>query len=196
MSISLKKNQSISLKKKDGSDLTMINVGLGWDMAQKKGFFAKFSGGDDIDLDASTISFTKNGEHEIVYYGKLNSLDGAIKHMGDNLTGAGDGDDEVITVDLGNVDPDITDIFIVITSYSGDKFDTVKNVFARIVDTSYHKNDEIVRYNLAESKNNTANIMARLSRTASGWEFTAIGDYDNAKVPSQLVSTTKKYLKH
>ena len=94
MGISLVKGQKISLEKGDGSSLTKIFLGAGWDVAKKGGLFGMFSGGDSIDLDASAIMFDENNKAlDSIWFGQLQSRDGSIKHSGDNRTGDGDGDD-------------------------------------------------------------------------------------------------------
>jgi len=195
MSISLTKGNTVSLAKKDGSSLTKVTLGLGWDAAStKKGFFGAVLGGS-IDLDASALLYDGQGRNtEIVYFSHLNSKDGSVRHSGDNLTGAGNGDDEQIVVDLTRVPADIQHIVFTINSYSGQKFDQVKNVFARVVDSSDRNNTEIVRYNLAESASKTANIIAKVSRQGSGWAFTAIGEYADGRTANKLVDTARNFL--
>lgn len=193
MSISLTKGNTVSLAKKDGSALTKVTLGLGWDAA-KKGLFGGFLGGD-IDLDASALLYDAQGRNtEIVYFGHLNSKDGSVRHSGDNLTGAGNGDDEQIVVDLTRVPAGIQHIVFTINSYSGQKFDQVKNVFARVVDSSDRNNTEIVRYNLAESASKTGVVIAKVSRQGLGWAFTAIGEYGDGRTANKLVDTARNFL--
>ena len=94
MSISLVKGQKISLAKQDGSSLSKIFLGAGWDVAKSGGMFGLFGGGNkSIDLDVSVITFDANKKQlDNVYFGQLRSRDGSIVHSGDNLTGAGEGD--------------------------------------------------------------------------------------------------------
>lgn len=189
MSISLSKGSSLSLKKSDGSALTNVRLGLGWDAA-KRGFFG---GGGDIDLDASAVLLDGNGNPvDIVYYGQLRSKDGSIAHSGDNLTGDGDGDDEQIAVDLSRIPNNVSSVVFVITSYSGQKFSAVKNVYARVVDTTSGEK-EVVRYNLAESQNETANVIAKLSRKGGEWEFTAIGEFTNGKTAHNTLPVVTRH---
>jgi tellurium resistance protein TerZ len=189
MSLSLSKGSSLSLKKDDGSALTQVRLGLGWD-AVKRGFF----GGGEIDLDASAVLLDGSGKPlDIVYFGQKNSKDGSIRHSGDNLTGAGDGDDEQIAVNLSAISAQVQSVVFVITSYSGQKFNSVQNVYARIVDTSAGEK-EVVRYNLAESAGVTANVIAKVSRDGSGWAFTAIGEYTNGKTAHDTLATVSRYV--
>jgi tellurium resistance protein TerZ len=188
MSISLQKGSSLSLKKNDGSTLTNVRLGLGWDSA-KRGIF-----GGEVDLDASAILLDANGNAvDIVSFSQLASKDGSIRHSGDNLTGAGDGDDEQIAVNLNAVNAAVKSIVFVITSYSGQKFSAVKNVYARVVDTSANPENEIVRYDLAESANNTANVIAKISRDGAGWAFTAIGEYTDGKTAKKTLPAVVRH---
>ncbi|SDH48920.1 TerD family protein [Microbacterium sp. 77mftsu3.1] len=185
--LTLQKSQSLTLAKADGSALTKVRLGLGWDAVRKGGFFG-FLGSTEIDLDASAILISGTREVDTVFYGHLRSGDGSIRHTGDNLTGDGDGDDEQIIVDLQAVPASVDKIVFVITSYSGQTFDQVENVFARVVDLSGGREEEVVRYDLGtDGGNGTANIIAKLTRTGSGWDFTALGTPAKAKTPSKLV---------
>lgn len=193
MAISLQKGNSLSLTKTDGSALTSVRLGLGWDAAStKRGFFG-LGGGGEIDLDASAVMLDSSGRvFDAVHFSKLSSSDGSVRHTGDNLTGEGDGDDEQIMVNLNAVPADVKTIVFVITSYSGQRFDSVKNVYARVVDTSGRDN-EVVRYNLAESQNTTANVIAKITRGGNGWEFTAIGEYTNGRTVADTIPTVSQH---
>lgn len=190
MTLSLAKGASLSLKKEDGSGLTSVRLGLGWDAAKRGGFFG---GGGEIDLDASAVMLAGNGQVlDIVYFGQQSSKDGSIRHSGDNLTGAGDGDDEQIAVNLNAVSAQVQSIVFVITSYSRQKFNAVKNVYARVVDTTAGEK-EVVRYNLAESADTTANVIAKVSREGSGWAFTAIGEFTNGRTAHDTVGVVARH---
>lgn len=191
MGISLAKGQGISLTKANGSPLSVIRLGLGWDAVStgKKGMFGFGGGGGEIDLDASAILFDTAGNAvDVVYYGQLNSKDGSIRHSGDNLTGDGDGDDEQIVVDLSRIPASVKDVVFTINSYSGQKFNQVANVFARVVDLSDGRETETVRYNLGESKSNTGVVIAKATRSGAGWEFKALGEFSDGKTAHQMVN--------
>lgn len=187
MTLSLNKGSSLSLKKDDGSVLTNVRLGLGWDAA-KRGLF----GGGEIDLDASAVMLSGSNVVDTVYFGQLRSNDGSIVHSGDNLTGAGDGDDEVINVDLTRIPANVQSVVFVITSYSRQKFSTVKNVFARVIDAT-NGNKEVVRYNLAESANSTANVIAKITRDGNGWAFAAIGEFTDGKTAQDTFPVVKRH---
>lgn len=183
MSISLQKGQKVSLSK-ERAGLSNILIGLGWDeVQQKRGFFAKKP--ELIDCDASAF-LLKNGKlvnkADIIYFGNLRHMTGTVQHMGDNLTGAGEGDDEQILVDLANVPADYDRIVIVVNIYQAVKrnqhFGMIQNAFIRLVDAS--NNTEICMYNLSENYTGmTAMIFGEVYRHNGEWKFNAIGQGTN-----------------
>lgn len=183
MSISLVKGQKISLEKGDGSSLTKIYLGAGWDVAKSGGFLGGLfggGGGDSIDLYASVIIFDENNQPlDAVWFGQLKSKDGSIWHSGDNRTGAGDGDDEVIHVDLTKIPPQVKALVFTISSFRGQTFEKVENAFCRLVDSN--TNTEIAKYNLSAKGNYTALIIAKVYRHNGAWKMSAIGDTCNGK---------------
>lgn len=187
MSISLAKNQTVSLAKEVPS-LTHLHIGLGWDPVKKTGFFGKLTGGkDSIDLDASVIvaDASKNIIDE-VWFRQLSSRDGSIKHSGDNLTGDGDGDDEFIRVDLTRLSRDATHIVVTVNSFRGQTFNEVDNAFCRLVDEKTGK--EICRYELREKGSNTGFVMAAISRDGNGWAVKALGAPTNGRTVKDLAA--------
>lgn len=178
MAISLNKGQTISLAKKDSSGLSKVFMGLGWDPVQKKkggllsGLFG--AGNGDIDLDASVIMLDANKSAvDIVSFSQLKSKDGAVFHGGDNLTGDGDGDDEVIYVDLINLPDAVCHLVFTVSSFRGQTFNEVENAFSRLVDQT--KNEELCRYTLTDQGSHTGVIMASMTKTSDGWTMTAHG---------------------
>lgn len=189
MSINLVKGQKIDLKKTDGSSLNRVMMGLGWDAAG--GFFGLGSG--SIDLDASCALFTENKELvDTVSFMQLASRDGSIRHSGDNLTGAGEGDDETINVDLNSVPNNVKSIVFTINSYQGQTFDKVKNCFARLVDTQ--TNTEICVYKLHEKGSHTGMIMCKVYRHNGGWKIAALGLPCNGNTISSIANEIKNCL--
>jgi tellurium resistance protein TerZ len=190
MAISLEKGSTLSLTKSDGGQLTKVLMGLGWDeVKQKKGLFGGFASSKDIDLDASVIMLDgSNRVVDTVYYGSLKSKDGSVRHAGDNLTGSGDGDDEQINVDLSAVPASVQSLVFVITSYSGQTFDQIENVFCRLADVSAGRENEIVRFDLKERANQTGMVMAKVSRSGSEWVFAAVGTAARGKTAHDLHS--------
>lgn len=183
MSISLQKGQKVSLSK-DNAGLSKIVVGLGWDEVQRKGgFFAPKP--QPIDCDASAI-LLENGKfvrkEDVVYFGNLKHYSKTVQHMGDNLTGAGDGDDEQIVIDLVNVPAQYDKIVIVVNIYQAvqrkQHFGLIQNAFIRLVDA--RNNNEMCKYNLTENYSGmTAMIFGEVYRHNGEWKFNAIGQGTN-----------------
>ncbi|MBO4794209.1 MAG: TerD family protein [Desulfovibrionaceae bacterium] len=174
MPICLTKGQKISLTK-ENPGLKNIMVGLGWDVNA-------FDSGADFDLDASAFLLGANGKcrapEDFIFYKNLEHASGAVKHMGDNLTGEGEGDDEQIEVNLSQVPANIEKIAFTVTIYDAgtrrQNFGQVSNAFCRIVDESTGK--EIVRYDLGEDFSiETAIVVGELYKHNGEWKFNAIG---------------------
>jgi len=173
--VSLSKGQTVSLQKSGGGgSLTRVRMGLGWDAAEKKGLFGK-KRAQSIDLDASALLFNAQGQLvDQVWFRQLTSKDGSVQHTGDNRTGAGEGDDESIRVDLAKVPAEVATLVFTVNSFTGQDFSEIANAFCRLVDES--ANDaEIARYELTGSGSHNAQIMAKVSRAGGGWSMTAIG---------------------
>ena len=131
-------------------------------------------GGGDIDLDASCLLFdTGRNLLDQVWFRQLRSRDGSIIHSGDNLTGAGDGDDEMITVDLTRLPPQVTALVFTVNSFRGDTFDRIENAYCRLVDATTQA--ELARYDLTGAGSHTGQVMAQLTREGGGWEMKALG---------------------
>jgi tellurium resistance protein TerZ len=175
MSISLTKGQAISLEKTNGPKLVQITMGLGWDVKKSKGFFGLGGGGGSIDLDASCLLFdASNRMVDQVWFRQLQSTDGSIRHSGDNRTGAGDGDDETINVNLERLPANVVTLIFTVNSFTGETFDRVENAYCRMVDAS--NKSEIAKYNLSSSGGHTGQVMAKVSRKTGEWVMTAIGE--------------------
>lgn len=180
MSVSLTKGQKVSLTKEQAG-LSRVVVGLGWDEAKpaKRGIFAPKP--QPIDCDASAIML-QNGKlvykQDLVYFGNLRHPSGTVMHMGDNLTGAGDGDDEQIVVDLSSVPAEYDKIVIVVNIYQAvnrkQHFGMIQNAFIRIVDEKSGR--ELCKYNLSDDYSGmTAMIFGEIYRYGDEWKFNAIG---------------------
>ncbi len=200
MSINLVKGQKIDLSK--GSDgLSKIMVGLGWDPVEKKGGLlgGLFGGsGSNIDCDASAILLNGDGKFtskkNLIYFGNLRSADQSIIHQGDNLTGAGEGDDEQIMLDLSSISSDIHKIVFVVNIYDCVKrrqdFGMIKNAFIRIVDMSGNK--EMCKFNLTDDyAGKTSLVVGEIYRNNSEWKFGATGQGTTEGSLSEIVSKYK-----
>ncbi len=174
MPISLQKGQKVSLTK-GNPGLKHVVVGIGWDVNA-------FDTGGDFDLDASAFCLTDTGRvqgtQDFVFYGNLTHPSGAVQHMGDNLTGAGDGDDEQIRIDLTAVPEAITRIAFTVTIYDAEarrqNFGQVSNAFVRIYNEE--NGEELLRYDLGEDFSiETAAVFGELYKHGGEWKFNAIG---------------------
>ena len=180
MSVNLQKGQKVELRKTNGGSLNRVMVGLGWDeVKQSRGFFAPKP--QDIDCDASAflcINGRLSDVADVVYFGNLQHRSGCVRHMGDNLTGAGEGDDEQIMVDLASLPLQYDKIVVVVNIYQAmqrrQHFGMIRNAFIRICDAD--TNQELCKYNLSENYNNmTAMVFGELYRYNGSWKFNAIG---------------------
>ncbi|MFJ8194388.1 TerD family protein [Streptomyces sp. NPDC096094] len=183
--VSLQKNQTVSLVKGGRPMLAQVKMGLGWEPAYR---------GKDIDLDASVIAYGPQRNHiDSCYFGKLSIVGGAIKHSGDNLTGEGGGDDEVITVDLGRLPQEVSGLVFTVNSFSGQKFTEVAKAYCRLMDAA--TGEELVRFDLTSAEPQTGVMMAKLIRQYSGeWEMTAMGDFVKSRTVRGMVKPSAQAL--
>lgn len=174
MSVSLSKGQKVSLTK-GNPGLSKVVVGLGWDVNQ-------FDTGGDFDLDAAAFMLTDSGrvsnQNDFIFYGNLEHPSGSVKHLGDNKTGAGEGDDEQIRIDLSLVPASYTRIAFTVTIYDAEarrqNFGQVNNAFIRVYNEA--NGEELVRYDLGEDFSiETAAVFGELYKNGNEWKFNAIG---------------------
>lgn len=201
MGINLQKGQRISLTK-DNPGLKKTMVGLGWDPVKQKskGLLGGLFGGSgqaQVDCDASVFMLDENGKlkskENIIYFGNLKSKCGSIQHMGDNLTGNGDGDDEQIMVDLSMVPQNIVKLVFVVNIYGAAErkqhFGMIENAFIRLVNLSDNK--EMLRFNLTEEySDKTGLYVGEIYRNNGEWKFIAVGEGDAS---AGLNAMCKKY---
>jgi tellurium resistance protein TerD len=173
MAVSLTKGGNVSLTK-EAPGLSAVDIGLGWDVNS-------FSGGE-FDLDASAIMLNAAGkvvsDAHFVFFNNLSSPDGSVVHAGDNTTGEGDGDDEVVKVNLAVVPPDVDRVVFPVSIYDADNrsqnFGMVRNAFIRVVNQT--GGTEIARYDLTEdASTETAMVFGELYRNGAEWKFRAVG---------------------
>ncbi|WP_411115539.1 TerD family protein [Streptomyces sp. 058-1L] len=183
--VNLQKNQTVSLVKGGAPLLSKVKMGLGWEPAFR---------GKDIDLDASVIAYGPNRNHlDSCYFGKLTILNGAIKHSGDNLTGEGAGDDEVIVVDLGRIPAEATGLVFTVNSFTGQKFSEVAKAYCRLIDAA--TGEELVRFDLTGAEPQTGVMMAKLIKQFTGeWEMTAMGEFVKSRTVRGMVKPAAKSL--
>lgn len=173
MGVSLSKGGNVSLTK-EAPNLTAVAVGLGWDI--------RSTTGTDFDLDASAIGAGADkkvvSDQHFIFFNNLRSPDGSIEHTGDNTTGEGEGDDEVINVDLSAVPPNIESVVFPVSIYDADSrsqsFGQIRNAYIRVTDRS--NGNELARYDLSEdASTETAMVFGELYRNGAEWKFRAIG---------------------
>lgn len=183
--VSLQKNQTVSLVKGGRPLLSQVKMGLGWEPAYR---------GKNIDLDASVIAYGPQRNHvDSCYFGKLSILNGAIKHSGDNLTGEGGGDDEVIVVDLGRIPQEVTGLVFTVNSFSGQKFTEVAKAYCRLLDAA--TGEELVRFDLTNAESQTGVMMAKLVKQFTGeWDMTAMGDFVKSRTVRGMVKPAAQAL--
>ena len=174
MPVNLQKGQKVSLTK-ENPGLNNVLVGIGWDVN-------RFDTGGDFDLDSAAFMLTDTGrvsnQDDFIFYANLTHPSGSVRHMGDNLTGAGDGDDEQIKIELSKVPANITRIAFTVTIYAAEErrqnFGQVSNAYVRIVDES--NGVELLRYDLGEDFSiETAAVFGELYKNGAEWKFNAIG---------------------
>ncbi|MDT4956675.1 MAG: tellurium resistance protein TerD, partial [Pseudonocardiales bacterium] len=172
-SVSLSKGGNVSLTK-EAPGLTAVLVGLGWD--------ARTTSGAGFDLDASALMVGMSGkilsDAHFIFFNNLTSPDGSVEHTGDNLTGEGEGDDEVIKVNLAGVPAEVDKIVVTVSIYDAEtrsqSFGQVRNAYIRVINQA--DGAELTRYDLSEdASNETAMIFGELYRNAGEWKFRAVG---------------------
>ena len=184
MTVQLEKGGRLSLTKEAGNQLGKVILGLGWDIT---------AGAGTVDLDASVATYDANKNLlETIYFGNKRSHNGSIQHSGDNLTGAGEGDDEQIVIDLSKVADEVQSIFCTVTSYRGQKFTVVQNAFVRVVNSN--GGAELARYNLSAGQPYTGVIIARLYRHQGEWKIAALGEFANGNTVGALRDAMKLLL--
>ncbi|MBQ6774116.1 MAG: TerD family protein [Synergistaceae bacterium] len=198
MAVNLQKGQRVDLRKHDGSSLKKVMIGLGWDAAKREsgGLLGLFGSKQvqSIDCDAS-VFLCSNGKvtdnNDIIYFGNLKHPSGAVTHMGDNLTGDGEGDDEEIFIDLTKLPANYDKLIFVVNIYEANKrnqnFGMIHNAFIRICDCE-NNNQELCRYNLSENYDGmTAMIFGEMYLHNGNWKFNAIGQATHDNSISELV---------
>ena len=174
MAVSLKKGQKVDLTKTNPG-LKEVLIGLGWDTN-------KYDGGSDFDLDAAAFLLNGTGkvnsDDDFIFYQNLKHASGSVEHLGDNLTGEGEGDDEEIVIDLSKVPENVEKIDFTVTIYEADErkqnFGQVENAFIRVVNKA--SGEELIRYDLGEDFSiETAVVIGELYRNKGEWKFNAIG---------------------
>jgi tellurium resistance protein TerZ len=191
MAIDLKKGNRISLEKA-GQPLQQLSIGLNWGAIQNKSFFGLFANQVAVDLDGSVTTFNAHGEAlELVYYRKLVSADGAIRHSGDDRMGdtskPDELDNETIQIDLTKVGPQVTQIFLFLNSYKGQDFATIPYSRVRVYEgfsVAGQPRQVFATFNLSADPafaGRVAMLLGKLTRSGANWQFHALGEAVVAK---------------
>jgi tellurium resistance protein TerZ len=187
--LELTKGQELELATDDGQPLTRLQIGLGWDKARTAGFIG--TGAPEIDLDVTAVEFAGHQLFDLALFNNLQTRDGAVVHLGDNLTGRGVGDDEVVTVDLSRVYGRVDAIVFMVTSYQGHTLEWINNAYCRLVDD----NDlEVARFTLTGGLPTTGVVMAKMFRDGEQWRLRAIGEGIAVKIPTDGLDALQPFL--
>ncbi|MEP9364330.1 TerD family protein [Nocardioides sp. CN2-186] len=177
-----------------GQELPLTTVGrvrmaVGWDKERNAGFLG--TGNPEVDLDATAVQFTGRTAFDFAFYNNLATRDGSVVHQGDNKTGSGEGDDEVIAVDLAKVYAKVDTIVFLVSSYQGHSLEWVNKAYCRLVDD---QDVELARLTLTAGVPETGAVMAKLVRTGDGWTLRAIGEGIAVTVPTKSVDALLPYV--
>ncbi|WP_221634029.1 TerD family protein [Nocardioides luti] len=187
--IELTQGQEMVLATEDGRPLTRIRLGIGWDKNPTAGAIG--TGAPDIDLDATAVQFASGQLFDIAFYNNLKTRDGSVEHLGDNLTGRGDGDDEALVVDLPRVHGPVDTIVLLVSSYQGHTLEWINNAYCRLVDED---EVEVARYTLTGGVPHTGLALAAITRDGDRWKLRAIGEGIAVKVPTESIEALRPFL--
>jgi stress response protein SCP2 len=187
--IELTKGQEMALETAEGQPLTRLQMGLGWDKEPGAGFIG--SGRADVDLDATAVQFAGTQLFDIAFYNHLETRDGSVVHLGDNISGRGEGDDEQITVDLAKVYPRVDTMLFLVSSYQGHTLEWIDNAYCRLVDED---GVEIARFTLTEGVPRTGFMLAKMVRDGETWRLDAIGQGIAVSVPTESLDVLARFV--
>lgn len=178
------------LARDDGTSLGRLVMGLGWD---KKPGAGALSGSNtpDVDLDASAVQYAGEQLFDLAFFNHLETRDGSVTHLGDNISGRGEGDDEQITIDLAKVFPRVDTMLFMVSSYQGHSLEFVHNAYCRLVDEA---DEEIARFTLTEGVPRTGFMMAKMFRDGEQWRLKAIGQGVAITVPTESLDVLARFL--
>jgi tellurium resistance protein TerZ len=193
--IELTAGEELLLVGEDERPLSRLRLGLGWDKERTAGAIG--TGAPDIDLDASAVQFSGDQLFDLAFYNNLQTRDGSVVHLGDNQTGRGEGDDEVLTVDLSRVYAKVDTIVFMVSSYQGHSLEWVNHAYVRLVDEAGQEpggGAELARFTLTGGVPQTGMAMAKLFRDGAQWRLRAIGEGIRAQVPTESVAALRPFL--
>jgi len=166
-----------------------IRLGVGWDKERTAGAIG--TGAPDIDLDASAVQFANGQLFDMAFYNNLATRDGSVVHEGDNKTGAGDGDDESLVVDLDRVHGPVDTIVLMVTSYQGHSLTWLNRAYCRVTDDD---GAEITTVRISGGPDTTGLVLATLRRAAGGWTLRSVGEGVAITVPTQGLAKLTPFL--
>jgi tellurium resistance protein TerZ len=187
--IELSAGQEMPLATEDGQPLSRLQLAVGWDKERTAGAIG--TGAPDIDLDATAVQFAGDQLFDLAFYNNLQTRDGSVVHLGDNLTGRGEGDDEVLTVDLSRVYARVDTIVLMVSSYQGHTLEWINNAYCRLVD---EQGAELARYTLTGGVPQTGLVLAKIVRDGEQWKLRAIGEGIAVKIPTESVEALRPFL--
>ena len=187
--IELTRDQEMVLAREDGTSLGRLTMGLGWDKKPGAGFIG--TGAPDVDLDASAVQYAGEQLFDLAFFNHLETRDGSVTHLGDNISGRGDGDDEQITIDLAKVFPRVDTMLFLVSSYQGHSLEFVRNAYCRLV---AEDGEEIARFTLTEGVPRTGFMMAKMFRDGDQWRLKAIGRGVAVTVPTESLDVLARFL--
>jgi len=185
----MSEGQSLTLATESGKSLTKVQMAVGWDHSPTAGFMG--SGAAPIDLDASAVQFAGGQFFDIAFFNNLATRDGSVVHLGDSITGKGEGDDETISVDLSRVYAKVDTILFLVSSYQGHSLEYIRNAYCRLIDDA---GVEFARFTLTLGVQETGLVMAKLVRDGDGWKMHAIGSGIALKTPTDSIESLLPYV--
>ena len=191
--IELQRGDEMALTRDDGTSLGKLTMGVGWD---KKPGAGALSGSNtpDVDLDASAIQYAGDQLFDLAFFNHLETRDGAVVHLGDNISGRGEGDDEQITIHLAEVYPRVDTMLFLVSSYQGHSLEWVRNAYCRLAD---EQGEEIARFTLTEGVPRTGFMLAKMFRDpdhADVWRLRAIGQGIAVTVPTESLDVLQRFV--
>jgi stress response protein SCP2 len=187
--IELTRGDEIVVTRDDGTPHGRLMMGLGWDKRPGAGFIG--TGAPDVDLDASAIQNAGDQLFDLAFFNHLETRDGSVVHLGDNISGRGEGDDEQITIDLAKVYPRVDTMLFLVSSYQGHSLEFVRNAYCRLVDED---GVEIARFTLTEGVPRTGFMMAKMFRDGEQWRLRAIGQGVAVTVPTESLAVLARFV--
>ncbi len=188
--IELNRGDELALTHDDGTSLDRLTMGLGWDKRTGAGALSG-SNTPDVDLDASAIQYAGDQLFDLAFFNHLETRDGSVLHLGDNISGRGEGDDEQITVDLAKVYPRVDTMLFLVSSYQGHSLEWVRNAYCRL---SGADGVEIARFTLTEGVPRTGFMFAKMVRDGETWRLKVIGQGISVSVPTESLDVLKRFV--